>query len=51
MAARHLDEGLLGWLLAAAAITGGLGAIGVTAYIGARLGRTDVLAAIDHQHD
>lgn len=37
MAARHLDEGLLGWFLTAVAIVGGLAACGTTAYFGARL--------------
>jgi hypothetical protein len=39
MAAHHLDEGVLGWVLAAAAIAGGLTLTGLAGYLGARLAR------------
>ncbi len=39
MATRHLNEGVLGWLLTAAAVLGGMSLCGVGGYLGARIAR------------
>lgn len=51
MAARHPNEGLLGWLLMAAALTGGALLCGFAAYVGRNVGAVDILAHIDHPLD